>query len=417
MADDFDTKSIRDRLLSNSILEPYDRRQGSIIYNTIAPVCEELSTFYGLLDYLSTQVNLNTASMGYLDEKANDYGLTRIQASPAVIRGEFLTYKYNDSTGEREKDENGEYILIPLNIPDGSRFTVINNSEITYIYRQKYNEFEKVLVCEQVGIKGNLVDKTLLPLTPINSLVKAHIPNNSNVIIVSGEETETDSSLRQRCFDYLQVQAFGGNIADYTAKLIKIEGIGEGVKVFPTPNNRAGYVLLSCLDGEYKPINSEEIEKVENIFNGSDSGNGLGLAPIGHVVQVTTPEYVNIGINMVIYIDSVTDTQIIEPLIVDKIKQYFDKEIKTFGTVTNMKYKDITLRILPIISSIIDDVNGVKGVLNITNESFNVVDNKNGQINVSENRQTIIIKDDENHQYLPEFYIDDSNITIAVEGA
>ena len=68
-------------------------------------------------------------------------------------------------------------------------------------------------------------------------------------VLIPGEDVESDQSLRQRYYDSLFGLAFGGNIADYKQKVLKMQGVGA-VKVYPVWQG-GGTVKLVLLDSEY----------------------------------------------------------------------------------------------------------------------------------------------------------------------
>ena len=47
-------EQILDRTLSNELLSDVDKREGSIVYDTLAPVCMELADAYAKMDILES---------------------------------------------------------------------------------------------------------------------------------------------------------------------------------------------------------------------------------------------------------------------------------------------------------------------------------------------------------------------------
>ena len=93
-----------------------DKRQGSIIYDALAPCCVELAQIYIELSGIYEQVFIDTAVGEALDRLVNQNGLTRKEATNAIRKGEFN-----------------------MVVPIGSRF-----SDGTYVYRVIENLFSNI---------------------------------------------------------------------------------------------------------------------------------------------------------------------------------------------------------------------------------------------------------------------------------
>ena len=132
-SDDNSFEKIMDRCLGNKILENVDKRQGSIIYDALAPICLELAEAYVKMDIMEEQTFLTTATGINLDKRAFDYGLSRTPATNALRIAEFKKYKM-DSDGNFVHDDKGNKILIDMDITEGARFTLPEDSSITFEY-------------------------------------------------------------------------------------------------------------------------------------------------------------------------------------------------------------------------------------------------------------------------------------------
>ena len=207
-------EQILDRTLNNNLLVNLDKREGSVIYNTLAPLCLELAEAYAQLDILQEQTYLLTATGVNLDNRAYDYGIVREQATQAQRIGEFKKYEV-DGNGDFVLDENENKILIDMDIPIGSRFYVPDNENIVFEYIGLI-EGHKILQCESAGTGGNGHLGAIFPVNPISDLIEANIVDTYKY----GQDEETDESLRKKCYDSINHVAFGGNIPDYILLLI-----------------------------------------------------------------------------------------------------------------------------------------------------------------------------------------------------
>lgn len=252
----FDT--ILERLLSNPINKGLDTREGSIIYNALAPAAAELAKLYVSLDIFFQETFADTASLQYLIRRSAERGVQYHLATSAIVQGEF---------SPAGVDVAGARLMC-----DDMIFAVTEQIGLG-IYRME---------CETKGEIGNLSSGQLLPVNHITGLETARI----TALLIPGEDDETTESLRRRFMDSLNPVAYGGNVADYKVKTNSIAGVG-GVKVYPVWNG-GGTVKLTIINSAYGVPSPELIEEVQTTIDPvQNAGEGLGVAPVGHVVTVT----------------------------------------------------------------------------------------------------------------------------------
>lgn len=354
-SDDNSFEKIMDRCLGNKILENVDKRPGSIIYDALAPICLELAEAYVKMDIMEEQTFLTTATGINLDKRAFDYGLSRTPATNALRIAEFKKYKM-DSDGNFVHDDKGNKILIDMDITEGARFTLPEDSSITFEYIGKTDGYN-ILKCEQTGTKGNEHVGTILPLIPIKNLIEAKITSTYK----PAEDEETDEELRKRVVDSINYSSFGGNIEDYIEKVNAIDGVGN-TKVFPAWQYN-GSVLLSIVDPIFNPITDEFAKNLkEQIDPDEDTGQGFGIAPIGHYVTITTPVKKYVNVSMSVELMNTVTLETIKEDIERKISEYFETVKKSFGQNVNLTiYR----------ARIIEKVLELKEVLNVKDVALN----------------------------------------------
>lgn len=370
-------EQILDRTLSNELLSDVDKREGSIVYDTLAPVCMELADAYAKMDILESQLSLLTATGSNLDNRAYEQGMAREQETQAERIGTFKKYQIDEQTGEYVKDENDNKILIDMDIPEGSRFVSPENDSIIYEFISKDDKDENILRCETYGTVGNEYTGTILPLTAIPDLVEAKITGTH----IPAQDTESDDELRTRVINKLNSLSFGGNIDAYIEKVSGIDGVGT-CKVFPAWQYN-GSVLLSVVDSSYEPITQSFADRIkEEIDPEESSGQGVGFAPIGHYVTVTTPIKSNVKVQF--HLDLEADVTIgnVQEECEQKIEEYFN-------SVRHEFYQDKTLGIYR--ARIIDKILEIPEVLNVTDVLLNDV---NADITYTDEGLL-------EHQYLP----------------
>lgn len=357
-SDDNSFEKIMTRMLANERLANVDKRVGSIAYDSIAPCAMELAEVYAKMDILEEQTYLLSATGLNLDKKVYDYGVFRNKATKSQRIGNFQKYK-TDENGDYVLDSNNDRILVDMEIPINSRFVVPEDSETTFIYIGKIDGYD-ILECEQPGTKGNQHIGTILPLTPIADLINAKITSTYKF----GEDEETDDELRNRTLNIINTKSFGGNISDYIEKVNSIDGVGN-TKVFPAWQFN-GSVLLSIVDPQFNPVTEEFIKNVkEQIDPEENSGEGFGIAPIGHYVTITTPIKNEISITLSVELEADVTISQIQEKIKTELNKYFESVRKEFG-------QDKTLAIYR--ARVIDSVLNVREVLNVKNVLLNNID-------------------------------------------
>ena len=320
-----------------------DKRQGSIIYDTLSPVSAELAQVDISNEIFKDQTYLLTATGINLDDRAADFGITRRPATNAVRIAE-------------TKDTNGNSINLAL----GRRFSTPNtDGGVNFVLIENYSDGVCLLECEVAGSIGNEYLGPLLPLFNINNLGSAIMIGTYR----PAENLENDSALRARVIERINRKAYGGNVADYKEFTTAIEGVGN-VKVFPAWNG-GGTVLLSIVDGELNPATPEFIDVVQNEIDPIPlNGQGLGIAPIGHRVTVVTPTVVDINITATLTLKTGYTIPQLQEGIENSINDYI---------ISLRREWDDAQALFVFVARINAAIIGVEGVDNVSNITINGV--------------------------------------------
>jgi len=251
--DEYTYEAILQRML-DTISDTIDKREGSIIYDALAPAAAELAQAYIWLENAINLVFADTSVGEYLDRLCAQIGIHRKEATPATRKGSF----YN---------ENEE----PMNIEIGNRFTC---EGIYWFATEKISDGIYKMQCETKGIIGNNISGSLLPVDYIEYLGTAKLTE----LLIPGEDEEDDDTLRERYFTSSNNNAFGGNIENYKEITKKLNGVGA-VKVIPCWNG-GGTVKLIILDSNYSKASDLVVSTVQEVICPNKEENGVGLAPI-----------------------------------------------------------------------------------------------------------------------------------------
>lgn len=311
-----------------------DKREGSIIYDALAPVALEVQLMYIEADVILKETFADTASRAYLVKRALERGLKPEMATYAIAKGEFN-----------------------IDVPLGSRYSL---DGLYYAVTEKISDGLFKLQCETAGTDGNSHTGTLIPVDYIPGLQKAQLTE----ILIPGEEEEDTEVFRTRYLNSFENQAYGGNIADYKEKTKKIQGVG-GVKVYPVWKG-GGTVKLVLINSEWQKPTAEMLDTVQTIMDPvPNQGKGLGIAPIGHTVTVegVTGEAVNLALKLTLK-DSWTFADL-KSAIQSVIDAYFLELNKTWEEKDNLivRTSQIESRLLTI-AEIVDvqhtQINGLE---------------------------------------------------------
>lgn len=278
-----------------------DKREGSMLWDGVAPAMAELALLYLGLDFVLQAGYISTAPREYLLKRAQERGLAPKAASAAVFRAEF-----------------------DCPVPLGSRFSC---EDLNFVVTAKLDGLSYRAECEEAGRQANAYSGQLIPIDYIDGLGRADLVE----LLIPGEDEEETEAFRQRVLASFQTQAFGGNQADYREQVLAVPGVG-GVKVHPVWNENlrpaellpgpevqawaaanldslpeavaawlrsvyaaaadklltvGGVVRLVLLAADNGAPSAELLAQVQELLDPEqNAGEGLGLAPIGHVVKV-----------------------------------------------------------------------------------------------------------------------------------
>ena len=148
-----------------------DTRQGSIFYDAVAGPCLKIAKLYTDIGIARKMASIATATGDDLDDKADEYGVTRHAATPAKYR--FSFEGTTPDTGTRFYND-GRYFLLRYNTLEG----------------------EYYLEAEVPGEAGNVVyaGTAAIPVNEIEGLKNAKFGE----IYENGADREKDESLRTR---------------------------------------------------------------------------------------------------------------------------------------------------------------------------------------------------------------------------
>lgn len=326
----------------------FDKREGSIIWDALAPAAVEFENFYLALIGVLDEVYADTCTREFLIRRCAERGITPKPASYAIVQGEFTPAN--------------------LDVPIGSRFS---HEDHNYAVTEKVSDGVYLLQCETIGADVNGLTGQLIPIDYIKGLQTAYITE----LVIPGENEEETEALRARYFASVSAEAFGGNKLDYKVKVLSISGVG-GVKVYSGAEwNGGGTVKIVFMDSDHNPPTDELVDKVQNIIDPevsykdgigiaatSEASTGVGVAPIGHIVSVVGAYNTVVNIDMVLTYSPGYNWDNVKAAVEDAIDDYFAVLNKNWSS-----YDKIRVRIAQLESHILN----IPGIIDIQQTKLN----------------------------------------------
>lgn len=308
-----------------------DKREGSIIFDAMAPNSIESAMIYVALDTILNETFADTASRDYLIKRCAERGITPLAATAAKGLGVFS-----------------------MDIPLGSRFSC---DKYNWVAVEQTGPGQYYMLCETAGADPNGYTGPLVPIEYIDGLATAEL----NSIVINGEDEETTEALRLRYLNSFDNQSYGFNRSQYIEVTEKLPGVG-GCKPYRAWNG-PGTVKLVITDSEYLPPSSELLNAVQTEIDPTvNAGDGVGLAPIDHVVTVTGVTSLAINISTRLSFAPGWNLEECLPYIQQAIDGYFYELNSTWSKETNLLVR---------VSQIESRLLAIDGIVDITSTKLN----------------------------------------------
>ena len=261
----------------------FDKREASMIHFALGANAAEAAMMYITLEWMFRQMFGDTADREYLKKIAYDTrGLVPDKETNAVLKGRF---NIGVAAGTR-------FSLDILNYTVGDFIECVDGWQ----YYQ--------MICETAGEEGNRHFGSMIPIVYVPGLESCELVE----VLVPGEDEEETEVFRARWRAAFNAMAFGGNRADYEAKIKGINGVG-GVKCYRATNAAGervgGHVKCVVIASDYSSPSDMLIDNIQTAIDPEvNHAEGIGLAPIGHEVTITAVETVLINVSVTILYQS-----------------------------------------------------------------------------------------------------------------
>ena len=273
-----------------------DTREGSIIFNALAPAALELAILYNELDNVLNESFVITASREYLLLGCEQMGIdtSSFEASGGVHKGVF---NVEVAIGSRWNCDLYNYTVTEF---------IGEDEDGNYTYRME---------CETVGTAPNNTTGTLIAITTVpNDLQYAELTE----CLIEGENENTDDEIRVAYFNHVNGVAIDGNLQQYKNWCDTYDGIGNS-KIIPLWNGD-NTVKVSILSSSNRAASEELIQEFQEYLDPNGEGMGNGVAPIGAFVTVSTADEQFVDVSATVKMRAgYSDTSKID----DAIRDYF----------------------------------------------------------------------------------------------
>ncbi len=264
----------------NRVPDDIDKREGSVIYDALAPAAYFLADQYFQLGNFVDLVLPDTALGEYLDRTVSAYGIARKTATAAV----------------RKMITSGAVEI-------GTRWGI---SSLVYIVNKALTETEYAVICETNGAIGNQYSGEMQALSAVSGITAT-----LGDIITAGTNEENDDAMRARFYEKVRLPATSGNAYHYQQWALEVPGVGAA-KVIPLGDG-PGTVTILVVDSN-KAVSPTLPEKVAEYIE--------TVRPIGATVSVFSPDTLEINI--------VANVQLDGSESLEEVKQVFKTELTDF---------------------------------------------------------------------------------------
>lgn len=303
-----------------------DNREGSIIYNAIAPAAMELAMAYNEIDNALNESFVNTASREYMLIGCEQMGMdiSIFEAKAGIHKGEFN-----------------------VEVPIGSRWNCeLYNYEVTEYIGKSGDYYTYKMLCNTLGTSPNNQTGELIAITDNpDGLTYAMLIE----CLVEGENETPDEDIRTAYYEFINSTISEGNVGQYKRWCEEYSGIGN-FKIFPLWNG-ANTVKVSILSASNHAASQSLVNEFQEYLDPNTSGMGDGVAPIGAFVTVTTATELPINVSANVKLKSgYSDTSVITTALGD----YF----------ANISYEKFVVAYMNVGAAILN-VEGVESISNL----------------------------------------------------
>lgn len=264
-----------------------DKREGSVIYDALAPLCMAMAKSMSTLYEISRQSRFQTATEEYLESAGSQLGVYRLQATGSLWEMELKPSSIALAVGDKVTSASGLGLVYTVE-------TI--NSSTSYDIR-----------CDTLGSIGGRDFGPLVTVNNVNGITSLEFKTR----ISGGSDKELDEDYRLRIWSRLNENTYGGNFIDYKRWVLVDfpQSVGgcviDGFQIY---NPSGGNVSLFIVGDNVDPSNNIRrfmplvaycrVALKTYLDPVNASGYGGGIVPTGHRIDVGFIDMGNSPISM-----------------------------------------------------------------------------------------------------------------------
>lgn len=313
--------------------------ENSLAYNACVKTASELEDAYGDISDVYDNMLPDSQDIIHLISYAKERCIEYNYAKAPVVKGVFKQA-----------------------IEPGEMFTC---NDYTYTVESLISGYEYKLICETEGTEANTNFGDLDPVDFIDDYQGGEITE----ILTLGSDDEDTEAFRKRVLEAYKITSFAGNKKAYREYVNAIGGVG-GCK--PVRRKKGDtWIYIWIINSDKRAASDSLIKTVQDIIDPELShGEGDGLAPICHSVQIKSAIEQTVNVTTKIVVDTGYSKETLSEQITDVVENYIYELRKAWESQDSNE----TIVRLSKIEAAVLGVEGVKDIsVKINNEAENLV--------------------------------------------
>jgi len=340
--EDITPESIRQDILDN-IQTGLDKREGSFLSDMVAPIAEEIWNTMMAMNSLIPIAFVDETSGKYIDKRAGEVGITRKPGTKAHVE-----LNFTGASGTM--------------VPKGTIFLTQDGLEYVTAADTALDESGATATADAVE-EGEAYNVPAGSITNQYNSIAGLSAVTNNMAAEGGTDPETDKSLVDRYYAYLQKPATSGNVHHYEQWALEVDGVGA-VKVTPLQDG-PGTVGILIVGPQKQPVDANVVDACKAHIEAN--------RPIGAAVTVKSAEGLTINVTASITIETSTTKGTVQTA----FQKALDDYLKSIAFVNyTLLYNHIAFLLL-----------GIDGVTDYTNLKVN---GGTSNITIAENQVPVL---------------------------
>lgn len=278
--------------MQNDLSDDIDQQEGSLVDISLGKQATRLEEAYENLDYVYGNMFVDTQDREHLIESGAEAGLPIREGTQAVVLAT-VNCEVDIGVVFTALDSEYNYEVTEYYGRIDHETTDDEGEEVTLSY------YQYKLTAEDVGVEPGSYAGDIEPTEFIDGFEEGWIVS----LVTAGTDEEDTEDYRERRLQWFQTKPCAGNRAYYKETLHGLDNVGA-VKM---KRRQAGssYVEIYILDANYGVASADLIAAVKAAVDPTAyTGEGYGLAPIGHQVTIYSATAVTINVAMTLTLES-----------------------------------------------------------------------------------------------------------------